>query len=108
MCVLGLTHKTSIEEQTKDMKDQDNVHLRVDGYNSLADGIIDAIKKVHKRKDAASTSVSAGGNPHKTNWRGFDATIGKYHELCNEVQQPQSWSSTVHHHDALWTKVNVR
>jgi hypothetical protein len=47
------------------MKDKDNVHLRVDGYNSLADGIIDAVEKMRMRKDTASISVSAGGNRTK-------------------------------------------
>jgi hypothetical protein len=48
-----LTHKTGIDEQRralKDMTDKNNIHIIVDGHNSLAKGILGAIKKIRKRK----------------------------------------------------------
>ena len=90
--VLGsLTQKSGLEAQVQQLKlltDKDNVHLNLEGYTAIADGIVDACKKLGKKTDTAASIVSV---PGRTSWRGFETYPGIGRSASSSITSRSHW-----------------
>ena len=75
----SITGKNTVSEQLASLRKvttQDNVHLTVEGYRSLADGIFKEALSFRLAKTKGKNTHSGKKQNNKIEWRGFVSNFG--------------------------------